>query len=69
MEVMTVFYIKMVALVILAIGVWFEVNYECNKKRTDLLLGVFFIAFSVFIFVFQVQWKLSKFCKQSEKLS
>ena len=64
MEVMTVFYIKMVALVILAIGVWFEVNYECNKKRTDLLLGVFFIVFSVFIFVFPSVMEIVKILQE-----
>ena len=52
MEVMTVFYIKMIAALILAIGIWFEVNYEYDKKRTDLWLAVFFIAFSVCIWAF-----------------
>lgn len=52
MEVMTVFYIKMVALLILFVGVWFEVNYEYNKKRIDLLFAVFFIVLSVCIWIF-----------------
>ena len=64
MEVMTIIYIKVVAMVILAIGVWFEVNYECNKKRTDLLLGVFFIAFSVFIFVFPSVMEIVKILQE-----
>ena len=64
MEIMEIIYIKVVAMVILAIGVWFEVNYECNKKRTDLLLGVFFIAFSVFIFVFPSVMEIVKILQE-----
>ena len=64
MQVMEIIYIKVVAMVILAIGVWFEVNYECNKKRTDLLLGVFFIAFSVFIFVFPSVMEIVKILQE-----
>ena len=64
MQVMEIIYIKVVALVILAIGVWFEVNYECNKKRTDLLLGVFFIAFSVFIWAFPTAMEIVKILQE-----
>ncbi|MBQ9258402.1 MAG: hypothetical protein IJ187_00935 [Neisseriaceae bacterium] len=60
MEIMEIIYIKVVAMVILAIGVWFEVNYECNKKRTDLLLAVFFIVFSVCIWAFPTAMEIVK---------
>ena len=52
MEVMTVLYIKLLALLILFVGVWFEVNYKYNKKRIDLLFAVFLIVLSVCIWVF-----------------
>ena len=60
MEIMEIIYIKVVAMVILAIGVWFEVNYEFNKKRTDLLLAVFFIVVSVCIWAFPTVMEIVK---------
>ena len=60
MQVIEIIYIKVVAMIILAIGVWFEVNYEFNKKRTDLLLAVFFIVVSVCIWAFPTAMEIVK---------